>query len=90
MNRDKSNTIARAARRLLSILVAIPVAIAAGFAAVVFLDAILPRSKPWGLLTVILSAFAVAASAGVACMRAIGPSRPTPSSEQPQRPLDAD
>ena len=90
MNTDKNNALARTARRLLGILIAIPVAVAAGFVTVVFLDAILPRSKPWGLWTVILGAFAAAASAGVACMHAFGTSSQTPPSEEPQRPLDAD
>jgi protein-S-isoprenylcysteine O-methyltransferase Ste14 len=90
MNEDKNSTIARRARRLMSFLVAVPVAVAAGFVAVVFLDGILPRSKPWGLWSVILCAFAAAISAGVACMRAIGTAPPTPASEQPQQPFDSD
>lgn len=83
MSTDKNNALARTVRRLLGSIIAIPVAVAAGFVTVVFLDGILPRSKPWGLWAVILGALAAAASAGVACMRAFGTPSQTPPSEEP-------
>jgi F0F1-type ATP synthase assembly protein I len=79
---DKRNIVAHACQRILSILVAIPMAVVAGFATVCVLDAILPRSKPWGVLTMFLITFIAAAYAGIVCMRAIGPSRPMAHSEE--------
>jgi hypothetical protein len=66
---DNVNTAGRVGRRL----VAIPVAVVAGIVAVFALDSILHHAKGWQMPTIFLGAFFVAAGAGVACIRFVGP-----------------
>ena len=92
MNDAKQTIAARAGRRLLSIIVAIPAAVIAGFATVLMLDAMLPHGKGWQLPVIFLGAFVAAALAGVSCMRMIAPNQTKQqhsTTDQPH-PFDAD
>lgn len=80
MSNDPHRTIRRAGQRLLGIVIAIPVAVLAGFVTVFLMDAVLPHGKGWQLPTIFIGAFISAGIAGVVCMRAIGP-RPVSARE---------
>ncbi|MEZ6116680.1 MAG: hypothetical protein R3C28_08915 [Pirellulaceae bacterium] len=66
MSNDTQSPIQRTGQRLLSIVIAIPVAVLAGLFAVFLLDLILPHGKGWQLPTIFIGAFISAGVAGVA------------------------
>ena len=88
MSKNTQRSIRLAGQRLLSIVIAMPVAVLAGLAAVFLLDTILPHGKGWQLPAIFLGAFISAGVAGVACLRAIGPRRIPVGELDVPHPLD--
>ena len=58
-------------KQLLAAVVAIPSAIAAGFATVLLLDAVLPHGKSWQLPLIFGCGWIAAIASGIACFRRI-------------------
>ena len=85
-----TTSVSRALRRILSIVVATPVAVASGVGTVELLDALLPHSMPWQGPAALGAAFAAAILAGVSIMRAVGPPKIRTRFVEVKHPLDAD